>query len=469
MTVFMAISAITAFLLSGYVLLRIIDLKGELGLNTGVRAAISFSLGLGAISLQMFLYSLASIPFGFYSVSAPWVIIAGALLLYSIRKRPQKAASSIEKTGPGLFDVILSVVILSQAAYALVYALALPLAGWDAWFIWFLKGRAFFVDRTVSNGFLTNGLYAYDHPEYPLLIPLSIAWVYTAIGHVSETAAKAIFPLQFYSMLAVFYYFTKRLWGRRAGLVFTALLSLTPIVLIHSGGFPVKIGVLYVGDFVGHADLTIAVYFLSACAFFYLYTQEGRTPQVILSGLFLALGAWTKNEGLAFAALGFLGILIYLMTEKKGWWLKAAIIAAVLMLFIAPWSVYKTGLGLKSEYTGNMGLSVFFGNIGRIKLVLTRMVEYMFGYIALYNFTWWLYAASFIFNLRGLARKPLLILNAMLLSQLAVYVLIYVISPNDINWLIQTSLDRVLLHLTPLSMLIAAVNLKEVLGENGRQ
>ncbi len=468
MTVFMAVSAITAFLLSGYVLLWIIDLKGELGFNIGVRAAISFSLGLGAISLQMFLYSLASIPFGFYSVAAPWVFIAGAFFLYSFRK-PQKTKAAIEKASTGLPEVILSIVILSQAAYVFTYALALPLSGWDAWFIWFLKGRAFFVDRTVSNGFLTNSLYAYDHPEYPLLIPLSIAWVYTAIGHVSETAAKVIFPLQFYSMLAVFYYFTRRLWGRSAGLIFTALLSLTPIVLIHSGGFPVKIGVLYAGDFVGYADLTIAMYFLSACAFFYLYTQEGRTPQVILSGLFLALGAWTKNEGLAFAALGFLGILIYLMTGKKGWWLKAAVIAAILMLFIAPWSVYKMGLGLRSEYTGNMGLSVFFGNIGRLRLVTARMVEYMFGYVALYNFTWWLYGASFIFNLRGLARKPLLILNAMLLSQLVVYALIYVISPNEINWLIQTSLDRVLLHLTPLSMLIAAVNMKEVLGEHGRQ
>lgn len=467
MTVFMAISALTAFLLSGYVLLWIIDFNGELGLGIGVRAAISFCLGLGAISLQMFLYSLASIPFGFLSIAAPWVIIAGALFLYSFRK-PQKTKAAIEKTSTGLPEVILSLIILSQAAYALVYALSLPLAGWDAWFIWFLKGRVFFVDKAVSGGFLTNSLYAYDHPEYPLLIPLSIAWVYTAIGHVSETAAKTIFPLQFFSMLAVFYYFTKRLWGKRAGLVFTALLSLTPIVLIHSGGFPVKIGALYAGDFVGYADLAIAVYFLSACAFLYLYTQEGKAPQVILSGLFLALGAWTKNEGLAFAALGYIAILIYMLTERKGWWLKAAIIAALLIVFIAPWSIYKMGLGLKSEYTGNAGLSVFFGNIGRLRLVTARMLEYMFGFVALYNFTWWLYAASFVFNLRGLARKPLLILNAMLLSQLAVYALIYVISPNEVNWLIQTSLDRVLLHLTPLSMLIAAVNLKEVLGETGK-
>ncbi|MEO0249584.1 MAG: hypothetical protein ABIN58_08615, partial [candidate division WOR-3 bacterium] len=162
--------------------------------------------------------------------------------------------------------------ILSQVLYSFAYALTMPLSGWDAWFIWFVKAGAFFMDGGVEASFLTSPVYAQDHPDYPLLIPLAISWLYTAAGAAEEQAGKAIYPLQFAALLAIFHYGVARYAGKKTGLLFAALVSITPLVLVHAAGFPVQIDPSYaVKDSAGYADLAIAIYFLAAGLFIFIY------------------------------------------------------------------------------------------------------------------------------------------------------------------------------------------------------
>ena len=56
--------------------------------------------------------------------------------------------------------------------YLLSYALLLPVFGWDAWHIWLLKAKVFFVEKGVPTGFLLDETLKYSHQDYPLLVPL---------------------------------------------------------------------------------------------------------------------------------------------------------------------------------------------------------------------------------------------------------------------------------------------------------
>ena len=455
------------FFLAGHIVLKIADRRVEASFGPVSYAGASFMLGLGAVSLQMFFYSLASIPFSALLISGPWVALGAAMLFLPAFKR---TAFRTDGQKMGWAGRVLFAVILSQVLYSFAYGLIMPLSGWDAWFIWFVKARAFFLDGSVNAAFLTDPAYVQDHPDYPLLVPLAVSWIYTAIGSAQEEAGKIIYPLQFAALLSIFHYGVRRLTGSRTtGLLFTALLSVTPLVLVHGAGFPVQIDPAYTGkDFTGYADLTLSAYFLGAAIFILLYAREGRSPFAYIATLMLAMGAWTKNEGLTFALLGFLILAVSaLLKQGKGRDFRTLGLALIpLVLFILPWSVYKAVLGVGSEYVQSLGPGVFFSNLTRLGQIIPYAAGFMFLKPGVMGLVWWAYAASAVLSFRGIISAKTLVLHCLILGQLGIYTFVYIITPVDLKWHLGTSLDRLVLHLIPLGMLAAAVHLSMTAGSS---
>lgn len=468
MTLFKIIPGVLLFFLAGHIVLKTADRRVEASFGPVSYAGASFMLGLGAISLQMFFYSLVSIPFGALLISGPWIALGAAMLFLKAFKR---TAFRTDGQKMGWAGIVLFIVILSQVFYSFAYALTMPLSGWDAWFIWFVKARAFFLDGSVNAAFLADPAYVQDHPDYPLLVPLAVSWIYTAIGSAQEEAGKIIYPLQFAALLSVFHYGVRRLTGSRiTGLLFTALLSVTPLVLVHAAGFPVQIDSSYTGkDFTGYADLALSAYFLGAAVFTLLYVREGRGPFAFIASLMLAMGAWTKNEGLTFALLGFIILAASAILQKgKGRDFKTLGLALVpLALFILPWTVYKAVLGVGSEYVQSMGPGVFFSNLTRLGQIIPYMAGFMFLKPGVMGLVWWAWAASIVLSLRGVISSKTLVLHSLILGQLGIYAFVYTITPVDLKWHLETSLDRLVLHLVPLGMLAAALQLSMMAGASG--
>lgn len=462
MAALLVFSAYLLALVAGGSVIRLIGA----GLPKGAWLAAAFFTGTGAVSLQMFLYSLASVPFNAMLISAPWIAIAGALVF--LRRRPADSpfvGRAQRRMGP--VEALCIVIIALQSAYALFYAYIMPVSGWDAWLIWFLKARVFFIDGSVEPSFLLDPNYQ-QHQDYPLLVPLFISWVYTAAGAAKEAWGKLLSPLQFISLLAVFHYLSARATDRKTAAVFTALLSLTPVLVVHGGGLPLKIGGLYSGDFTGYADLALSASFAGGAAFLYLYLKEGARQDLFLSALFLGIGAWTKNEGLTFAVFGACVLGAYSALDRKTPWKDMASYAAIIAVFLLPWQLYRAHHHIESEYVANLSANVFIDNLPRLPLILGGLLDAMFTRITLFNVTWAALAASAAFNWRGFLDRPTLSLYALLVMQLSVYVLVYVITPVPIDWHLATSADRLLLHMLPLALFITAVNLGAFANGRGR-
>lgn len=465
MSVFMLIPAVLLFFLSGHVMLKLADRKGAASLSPLPWAGVSFMLGLGAVSLQMFFYSLLSIPYNVILIAAPWIALGAALLFMPAFKRTGFATDN-EKTG--FAGIVLFIIMLSQVLYSFAYSLTMPLSGWDAWFIWFVKARAFFLDKGISAVFLTDPVYIQDHPEYPLLVPLALSWIYTAIGAASETAGKVIYPLQFAALLSIFYYGAARASGKKTGLIFATLLSITPIVLVHSAGFPVQVDPAYTSrDLTGYADLAASIYFLGAGVFILLYAREQGPVFAILASIMLAMGAWTKNEGLTFALIGFIILAVTAFAGGRKDFRILAFAVIPLVVFILPWSAYKSVHGLGSEYVENMGPSVFFSNLTRLSEIVPFIAKYMFVKPGAIGLVWWAYVISAVLRARHVLSSRTLVLHALILGQLSAYIFVYIITPVDLKWHLNTSLDRLLLHLIPLGMLSAAIDFSALAGSFG--
>ena len=452
-------ASIGVFIVSGLITLNFMEKGKGSDFGIGVRFAVSFMLGLGIVSLQMFFYSILSIPFSFFSISLPWI----ALTAFSFLSSEWKISFFAQLKGTDLpswrnitwYEGILLLIMVSQIVYAFVYAFLMPVVGWDALAIWFLKARGFFWQKKISVSFLLNNP---AHPDYPLLIPLSIAWIYTSMGKINDHLAKILYPLQYVSLLIIFHYLLKKISSRKNALLFTTLLSLTPLLLIHAGGLPIGLGEFSKGDFVGYADITLSIYFISFCGFLYLFLLNQNYLFLTIAVLFLGMGAWTKNEGLTFALIGACLIAQYLSGKLKR---RLLTISVVLAVFILPWFAYRLYFGIPGEYfSSNLNFSVILGNVSRLSVIVNAMGKAMFvDNIALFSFIWYGYILTSLVNWRGFFHSPLFVLQTMFLSQIATYIFIYMISPHDIVWHLATSVDRLILHLTPLAMLITAVNM----------
>ncbi|MBI5048065.1 MAG: hypothetical protein HZB54_03820 [Deltaproteobacteria bacterium] len=449
-------ASICIFILSGLIALSYIEKGVALGFGMWARLAVSFMLGLGIISMQMFIYTILSIPFSFFNITVIWIVLTTFSCLSHDRRNLFSA--HFKAFDISCFhnlkwhDVILLLIVVLQVIYTFMCAFLMPLNGWDALEIWFLKARGFFMEKKVSPEFLLN---ASSHADYPLLIPLSVAWIYTSMGKLNDHMAKVMYPLQYVSLLIIFHYLLKKISSRNNALLFTTLLSLTPMLVLHAGGFPAMSVNLFVYDYVGYADITLSIYFISFCGFLYLFLLNQNYLLLTIAVLFLGMGAWTKNEGLTFALIGACLIAQYLSGELKR---RLLTISVILAVFVLPWLAYRLYFGIPGEYFSNLNFYVILDNISRLSVIVNTMGKSMFVDITLFSFIWYGYILTSLVNWRGFLHRPLFVLQTMLLSQCAIYIFIYMISPHDIVWHLTTSVDRLIFHLTPLALFIAGIN-----------
>lgn len=449
--------AIAIIILSGVLVLNYSRIWHSFNLITGL--AISFMLGMGVVSLQMFAYSQLSVPFKIYSISAPWLVLALVTLLFRPARERLLLNTKIKAedifSDMGWPEIVLLLIILSQVFYAFLFGALLPIRGWDALQTWAYKGKVFFYDMGISYDFMKDPS---NHSDYPLLIPLTFSWIYTSMGQVNEELVRMIYPLQYVSMLALFYFAIRRVALKRVSLLFTTLLSMTPVIMVHTSGFIVRIGGLHSTDLAGYADLALSIFFLGAGTFLYLYISELNSAYLIMTVLFLTMGAWTKNEGLVFLLMGGILITVSLVIGKR---IKYGAILAVwgfIWVVTLPWLFYKMHFHISSEYTPNMNTTTVQNNLSRLPYIIRMFFYVLFRDADLYNYTWYGYVISSLINIRESFRNPLLSLHALLLVQFAAYIFIYLISPLEIEFHLRTSIDRVIIHLTPLAMMVMALN-----------
>ncbi len=477
------IFALIIISLSGHLLLVLIDRRRELDMGLSIRLSLSFMLGLGLIAIQMFFYSLVGIAYSVPAISLPWIAAYVFQYLYSRGKRPPHrfrtnegaTCNPLARLSLGFLGWLSIVIIASQVLFAFFSALLMPLRGWDAWAIWFMKARVFFLEGGVASDFLGNTSYGNIHLDYPLLLPLVGSWIYIVLGSAHEIMVKALFPIQFVCMLAVFCFIVARKAPWSSALLFTALLSLTPLVMTQAGGIPIPIGGLKDGDYVGYADITIALFFMSAAGFIYLYMTERKAPYLLISALFLGFGAWTKNEGLTFAILGMAIMALYLLLERSktearepqspnpGYLIAFFLIPIAI---ITPWMLFKANLGLSSEYTGAISFKIVINNLYRLPNILKTFLWAFFLNYELVSLTWYAYIISSILSFRQSFSRPLIFLNAMLGIQLLIYLFVYIINPHELRGLLEVSVIKRTLQILPLAMLIAAINLSSLFFTN---
>jgi Dolichyl-phosphate-mannose-protein mannosyltransferase len=313
-----------------------------------------------------------------------------------------------------------------------------PYGAWDAWGHWNLRAKFLFMGGYQWRmGFSPGG--SMQHRDYPLLIPASIARIWTYVGNDARVVPQIVAFIFTIGTAALAYLGLGRMNARPEGFLAGAIILGTP--------FFVTLGAAQ------YADVPLAFFFLATVVLCCLYVERSHgRGTLILTGLFSGFAAWTKNEGIVF---GLAVLSIWFITHiwkspprRQFNELMYMLVGLLPMIVMLLWM--RISLHLNSgQLLSSQALSNRLFSFKRYQIIahwfLARASRFGGWYLPVVP-------PALVGAAAALPRhraKSVAIAGSLVLAMLTVYFVVYVITPLPLDWLLETSVDRLFVHLWP--------------------
>ncbi|MEZ5331657.1 MAG: glycosyltransferase family 39 protein [Thermoanaerobaculia bacterium] len=413
-------------------------------LSGAERWVLAPAVGLGGSSLLFFWWRVAGLPPGALAVP----LLALALLLAAAsggvpsgRRAPRSSRWSVDRWALALAIGVALVVCVLRL-------LQQPLGEYDAVAIWNARALTIWRAAEPMGALFFRQTLSQAHPDYPLLLPGSVAASFAVGGGETVLVPQVTSVLFLFAAAAAIWLGVHRVAGAPAARWAAALFLVTPEVLFWG---PAQC-----------ADLPLA-YLLVLTALGLareLESDRGPAARAALTGFSLGLLPWTKNEGLLLAALLLAawlatGLLSRALEPRRLAALGAGALPgiATLTAFKILWSPHAE---LPDFLRGALARSL---DPERWRVVLGSLAGELDPFGA--GDEWSLTALALLVlggvgwaTHRG-ADPPRLFLRLALGGSLLLWLAVYVGTPADLRWHLSTSLDRLLLQILPLAFLWA--------------
>lgn len=208
------------------------------------------------------------------------------------------------------------------------------------------------------------------------------------------------------------------------------------------------------------ADLPLGYYLLGALGCLSLHQRKPNSGFLLISGVLLGAGAWTKNEGWLLAVAVFTGWTVTrLLLERGSFSLKhhsletAWVLAGFIPLAVFP-LFQKWFLAPTNDLIAGQGVETFarFADFDRWFKIAERFASMLFSLKPKYSAPLGLLVVlAILFDIRERAfSRPEVWINLItLILALGGYFLVYLASPHDLGWHLSTSLFRLYGQLWP--------------------
>ncbi len=295
---------------------------------------------------------------------------------------------------------------IAIAIYAAAYA-SFAVAGapwhWDFWMLWGLKARTYFEHGGIDFRFLRA--HEFVHADYPQLIPLNLAFPMILTGAWNDRWLGFLFAAwALAAALVVRDLAARELPPHAASAAALAMLALTS------------------SRYIGLAETPLIAFSLTGLLFArraILGDPSARVPAAILLGL----AASTKNEGVTLLIAVALALLLCVR--------RLLVIPAGAMLVAAPWLIARAVLDLPVALAQSGPLDRLAARLPQLGAIAAKLLERLDKP--------WLWAIVIVALVFARRERFLVIVVAI---QLAFFIAVYLTTPPEVVWHIETSWGR---------------------------
>lgn len=436
-----------------------------------------FFIGMYLTVLLLNLADAAGLGLHTHLVLVVWLLAAVAgIILAGKRRWAASGGSGLEgasapeslfpkRIGRWLWWGLLALILVRLGIIAAEVALR-PVTPWDAWTTWLLRSRVWFEYVTLIPFVGVEQWQTADQPypftteahHYPPTVSIIPTWVTLNAGVWNEPLALAPWVAALAAMLLGVYGQVRRLGGTPLDAILVSYLLISiPMVTVHAA-------------LAGYADLWTAATVTLAGVALWLWKLHRERVQLLLALPLLAALPTLKLEGSVWLVALVAGMLLWLLKPRT-----VLLLAAVVVVSIAAWA----GLGgITIEIPGfgtiilrpdqvmipglvSLGLGMQPEAIGALLRALFLDANWhLLWFVALALSPLALYRSIRDSQFRG----PAYMIAIMLSMLLALFLL-----SDASRWVIsQTTVNRLLLHITPILLVFIWMTLRLPSPSNGR-
>lgn len=421
------------------------------------KLALSFGIGATLLTLWMLLLTWLGLKLSLPVILVPLLAVTGAGLLIKklvggggremttgVTPALAPAPEPPLPTPYRLWDWVFLGLLTALFLYASLRAVLYPMWAWDAIATWGCKAKVFYQSRGLDLTCIEA------HNYYPNLLPLLLSYLYFCLGRVNDHLAQGLFPLWGALLLVLL-----QALLRRCGLSRTQSLGVITFFALNGTVFPVHL-------YIAYADLPLAYFALAAVGLLYLwFTDRSPRGSLALAACFFAGLAWCKYEGPPLAGTVLLAAVLTLAwlrpPDLKARFLSLSIPLLGLAVGYLPWRIFAAleHLQIGADHIQSLYPQQFLQ--GTAYLLMALVNPFYFGIL------WPALILALVFCGRSLWRTPRLFLALFLGGNLLAIVVAYGVAPTaaaEFPGYVRATLDRLLLHITPVAALLVGEGVK---------
>ena len=398
-------------------------------INVPIRIVCSISLTLLLYSVAFYLILLAGISF---IVLLNFAVVFQLIYIYKFLDFKQLLQIKFQ-----YFNSLVLLIILSTAV--LIYQKrVIPWGAWDGTFIWNLHAK-FLADQEHWQQLFSKQI-SWSHPDYPLFVPSLIAIFWHSEGSFSTIIPMLIGLLPLLGIIVILY---SSLNNTLVGFIPCVIILLDSVFMSQASA--------------QYADTWLAFFILLGT--FLLVSINQNKNLILVAGIIVSGAFWVKNEGLFFFLITSFLVFFQFKSDKKlilKYFLGTIILVIVLILF-----------KIKNSAENDMlpGLFNTFGNklldSNRYILIINFFKITILKKFPILPFLL-LFSIFYYPKFKKLNIYPLI----GIVFLICMYFFIYLFTPKDLAWHLETSLDRLLHQVYPTILMLFFI---EVDGISQRQ
>lgn len=409
-------------------------------LEPAFKVILGIGAGFGIYSILYFLLKILNVShFGIFVFCEFLSLLTLGGLFFRQKSEINLKTQPPSISLPFLFSLVLGFLIYMK------FFIINAFGSWDGFRIWGIKAK-FLYEMSPMWKRVFELPHFMVHNDYPFFVPANFARLWHYSGGFNFEAAN-IFGLIFtFSTVFLIFFALKKFKNKTLAALYASILSLSPLFLANGA--------------TQAADIPISFFFLCAAVCLVLYFEKKNVSFIILSVFFAGLSAWTKNEGMMFLLVECAVLSGYFIYKKE--FKNFAILLSSFLPFAAFLGYFKHIAHTPNDVI--MGITVLktynhFFDISKYLLIIKTFFYMLFTRFNILFLM--LIPAGAGLVIKKELRTPVVLLSAIFALLCVGYFLIYLLSPHDLSWHLENSLDRIMLQTVPFIVLLFGLLIKD--------